>query len=150
MSIRYLNEGYLMGNLTKQPELYASNSAKGTEFTYINLAVQRKQYDKKIPPTTDFFPLIAFSWNAKELVEQAKKGTKLFVKYHSTMYPKKTDDGKTENIIQFVVDVFTILENRVVGKPIGTDDSYIASNSGSEIASPDDFDADDTALPFDL
>ena len=142
MGMMYYNKGQLIGNVVKKPELYAMDNAKKTEFCYVTLAVNRKMYGKDKEPVTDFIDVMAYSWNARNIVDKASKGVRLFVDYHIQTYSKKTNDGKYNKTVQIIMDDFSFLGR--------TSDALPDTNNGKSDSVDEAFADDDTEMPFDI
>ena len=69
-----LNELRLIGNLTRDPEL--ATSANGTEYCRVGIAVNTKVKESE---ETLFLDGTAFGWSAKNLAENAEKGSRVFL-----------------------------------------------------------------------
>ena len=104
-----LNKIFLMGNLTRDPEL--RYTAKGTAVANIGLAVSRpwKDDEGKKNEETTFFRLKAFGKRAETLSKFLEKGRALFVEGRIDNWSFEGDDGQTRRGSDVIVEGFQFL-----------------------------------------
>ncbi|MBM3706849.1 MAG: single-stranded DNA-binding protein [Actinobacteria bacterium] len=100
-----LNQIYLLGNLTRDPELKYTN--EGTAIAEIGIAVNKKWKDSagEDNVTVDYFNITAWNALAENCANFLKKGDRVFVGGHVNLRTWENRDGKKCNIINITADV---------------------------------------------
>jgi single-strand binding protein len=120
-----MNQVFLIGRLTKDPELKYSQSGKA--FCRFSLAVT-KEFNRN---ETDFFDCVAWNKTAEIMAEYLKKGKKIVIqgRLETGNYEK---DGKNIKIYSIIIDKFEFLDSS------GKNDNHLPNDS-DEIIENDDF-----------
>ncbi len=102
-----MNQVYFAGNLTKSPQIRATNSGKAVaQFT---VACNRKTGDKEL---TDYISVVAWEKLAEAVGNQLKKGTYVFVTGRYSTRSYEASDGTK----RYVTEVVAFM----IGKPLDT------------------------------
>ena len=132
-----MNKVMLIGNLTRDPELTATNS--GVSVCRFSLAVPRRFANQDNGPQADFFNIVVWRGLAENCHKFLKKGSKCCIigKIQNSSYEK---DGVTRYTTDIVADEVEFLggKNSDEGAPKPTD------SNGSADLQP----IDDDSLPF--
>jgi len=107
-----LNKVFLMGNLTRDPELrYTPN---GTAVADIGLAVNRKWRGKdgETREETLFVDITAWARSAEIICEYMRKGRALFVEGRLQLDTWEAQDGSKRSKMRVVVENFQFLDSR--------------------------------------
>jgi single-strand DNA-binding protein len=120
-----MNQVFLIGRLTKDPELKYSQSGKA--FCRFSLAVT-KEFNRN---ETDFFDCVAWNKTAEIMAEYLKKGKKIVIqgRLETGNYEK---DGKNIKTYSIIIDKFEFLDSS------GKNDNHLPNDS-DEIIENDDF-----------
>ncbi len=120
-----MNQVFLIGRLTKDPELKYSQSGKA--FCRFSLAVT-KEFNRN---ETDFFDCVAWNKTAEIMAEYLKKGKKIVIqgRLETGNYEK---NGKNIKIYSIIIDKFEFLDSS------GKNDNHLPNDS-DEIIENDDF-----------
>jgi len=136
-----LNKVFLMGNLTRDPELRYTPS--GTAVTSFGLAVNRRYRSKSGEDREDtcFVDVTAFARQAEILSEYMSKGRPIFIegRLHLDQWEDK-ESGQRRSKLTVTLENFQFIGGR--GGDSGT--SRPSRAEGKEAASP----ADDDDIPF--
>jgi single-strand DNA-binding protein len=99
-----LNQLYLLGNLTRDPEIKYTN--EGTAICEMGLAVGRRWTDKegKESEAVDFFNVTCWSGMAENCAASLKKGDRVMVNGHMNLRSWENKEGKKYNIINITAD----------------------------------------------
>jgi single-strand DNA-binding protein len=99
-----LNQLYLLGNLTRDPEIKYTN--EGTAICEMGLAVGRRWTDKegKESEAVDFFNVTCWSGMAENCTASLKKGDRVMVNGHMNLRSWENKEGKKYNIINITAD----------------------------------------------
>ncbi len=102
----YLNKVFLIGNLTRDPELKALPS--GSKVASIALATNRVWKDQAgaRQEATEYHNLVAFGRQAENLAQYAKKGSSLFVEGRIQTRSWDGQDGKKNYRTEIIIDTF--------------------------------------------
>ena len=126
-----LNKVFLIGNLTRDPELrYTPN---GTAVANFSIAVNRKY---KETDETSFFDIVYFGKPAEIIAEYMKKGRPILVEGRLQQRRWETDDGQKRSKVEVVGENFQFMGGR-------DQESDRPSAGGDD---PPDF--DDSDIPF--
>ena len=119
----YLNKVFLIGNLTRDPEIKALPS--GSKVASISLATNRVWKDQAgaRQEATEYHNIVAFGRQAENLAQYAKKGASLFVEGRIQTRSWDGQDGKKNYRTEIIIDSFQF------GPKAGGFDG--ASNGGS-------------------
>lgn len=95
-----LNRVFLMGNLTKDPELRYTPS--GTAVTNLRIAVNRryKTQTGELKEETAFITIVAWGKQAETCTQFLAKGRPIFVEGRLQMRSWETPDGQKRNILE--------------------------------------------------
>jgi len=100
-----LNQIYLLGNLTRDPELKYTN--EGTAIAEIGIAVNKKWKDStgEDNMTVDYFNITAWNTLAENCASSLKKGDRVLVGGHVNLRTWENREGRKCNIINITADV---------------------------------------------
>ena len=103
-----LNQIYLLGNLTRDPEIKYTN--EGVAICEMGLAVNKKWTNKegKEVESVDFFNATAWHNLAENCAASLKKGDRILVTGHLNLRSWENKDGKKYNIINITADIVTV------------------------------------------
>ncbi len=100
-----INQVYLLGNLTKDPEL--KYTYEGMAIAEMGIAISKKWKDNDGTENrmTDFFNITAWNHLAENCAGTLKKGDRVFVGGHLNLRTWENRDGKKFNIVNITADV---------------------------------------------
>ena len=100
-----LNQIYLLGNLTRDPEIIYTN--EGMAIAEMRLAVNKRWKDKngEDMEVVDYFNVTAWNNLAENCVNSLKKGDRVIVNGHLNLRNWENKDGKKYNIINMTADI---------------------------------------------
>jgi single-strand DNA-binding protein len=103
--MNYVNNIYLLGNLTRNPEIKYTN--EGIAITEMGLAVNKKWTDKngKESEMVDFFNVTTWNSLAENCAAALKKGDRILVSGHLNLRSWENKDGKKFNITNITADI---------------------------------------------
>jgi len=103
--MNYVNNIYLLGNLTRDPEIKYTN--EGIAITEMGLAVNKKWTDKngKESETVDFFNVTTWNNLAENCAAALKKGDRVILSGHLNLRSWENKEGKKYNITNITADV---------------------------------------------
>jgi len=103
--MNHLNHLYLLGNLTRDPEIKYTN--EGIGITEMGLAVNKRWTDKsgKDLEIVDYFNITAWNNLAENCAATLKKGDRVLVSGHINLRSWENKEGKKYNIINITADV---------------------------------------------
>ena len=128
----YLNKVFLIGNLTRDPELKALPT--GSKVVAIGLATNRtwKDLNGAKQEATEYHNVIAFGKTAEILAQYCKKGSSLYVEGRIQTRSWDDKDGKKNYKTEIVIDNFQF-GPKAGGAPMGqSSPSPMASVSDAE------------------
>ncbi|MES2224736.1 MAG: single-stranded DNA-binding protein [Patescibacteria group bacterium] len=102
----YLNKVFLIGNLTRDPELKALPS--GSKVASLSLATNRVWKDQAgaRQEATEYHNLVSFGRQAENLAQYARKGSSLFVEGRIQTRSWDSQDGKKNYRTEVIIDNF--------------------------------------------
>ena len=100
----YLNKVYLIGNLTRDPELKALPS--GTKVANLSVATNRKYKDKEgvLKDTTEFHNIVAFAHLGELAAQYLKKGQQALVEGRLQTRSWETPNGEKRYRTEIIAD----------------------------------------------
>jgi single-strand DNA-binding protein len=100
-----LNQIYLLGNLTRDPELRYTN--EGMAITEMGMAVSKRWKDTNGDENSvvDFFNITVWNHLAENCAGSLKKGDRIIVGGHLNLRSWENKDGKKYNIVNITADV---------------------------------------------
>lgn len=103
--MNYFNNIYLLGNLTRNPEIKYTN--EGIAITEMGLAVNKKWTDKngKESEMVDFFNVTTWGSLAENCAAALKKGDRVLLGGHLNLRSWENKEGKKYNIINITADI---------------------------------------------
>lgn len=104
-----MNKVFLIGNLTKDPELATTNN--GIKFCRFTLAVSRN-YSKDGKRETDFLPVVVWRAQAENCARYLKKGSKAAISGSIQMRSYDAQDGTRRNIAEIAADEVQFLSTK--------------------------------------
>lgn len=103
-----MNKVFLIGNLTKDPELKEIGS-KGTKVCKFGLAVNRKENGENV---ADFYNINVFNGLAENCAEYLKKGSKIAVAGDITLRRYLAKDGSNQISVDVKADMVEFLSTK--------------------------------------
>lgn len=112
-----MNSVWLVGNLTKDPELSQTNS--NISVCKFGLAVNRKYASSDGNRETDFFNIVAWRGTAENIAKYCKKGHKVSIK--GTLQTRSYDDKEKvkRTVTEVVVEEIEFLTQKTQGRDTG-------------------------------
>lgn len=147
------NRVFLMGNLTRDPELRYTPS--GTAVTNLRLAVNRryKTQSGEIKEETAFITVVAWGKQAETCTQFLSKGRPIFVEGRLQMRSWETQDGQKRNVLEVRASRVQFLgKPQVSGEPADLKEESLEAlfneDAGDAPASAKGKDSDSKAVPF--
>ncbi len=137
-----MNKVFLIGNLTRDPELSETNS--GVAVCRFGLAVSRRRSAADTEPQTDFFNVTAWRGLAENVARFTKKGNKVAVCGSIQIRNIEDNAGQKRTYVDIIADDVEFLTPK--GQAGGSDDVYAAPAPKKKPAL-EAFD-DDSDIPF--
>lgn len=131
-----MNKVFLIGNLTKNPEL--NNTGSGIPVCKFTLAVSRRFSNSDGVRETDFLPIIVWRAQAEHCSKYLKKGSKAAVSGSIQTRSYDAPDGSRRYITEIVADEVQFLSTKSEEESSSSEDSGVF----------DDLKAVDENLPF--
>jgi single-strand DNA-binding protein len=102
----YLNKVFLIGNLTRDPELKALPS--GSKVASLSLATNRVWKDQSgaRQEATEYHNVVAFGRQAENLAQYSRKGSSLFIEGRIQTRSWDGQDGKKNYRTEIIIDNF--------------------------------------------
>lgn len=97
-----MNKAFLIGNLTRDPELRSTGS--GISMCQFGLAVNRRRKSTDGQPDVDFFNIICFRQLADNVMRFMKKGSKVCVVGQIQIRSYDAQDGTKRTVVDIVAD----------------------------------------------
>ena len=138
-----INKVFLIGNLTKDPELSATSA--GINYCKFSIAVQRKYAGENGERETDFIPLVAWKGQAELCCKYLKKGSKVAVVGSFQTGSYSTKDGVKKYVSQVNVEEIEFLSTK---GHRGEDNDDFDKPIKQEKEGFDPSTVDDSSLPF--
>jgi single-strand DNA-binding protein len=138
-----LNKVFLVGNLTRDPEL--RHTAQGTSVANFSIAVNRsyKGSDGDFKKEVSYFNIVVWGKTGENCAKYLSKGRSVLVEGRLANRSYETQDGQKRTITEIVADNVQFLG----GRGESQDDAGDASGSGDYGSSYADG-SDDDAVPF--
>jgi len=116
-----LNKVFLIGNLTRDPELRTTQG--GTQIAKFGLAINRRRTgpDGNQVEETCFVDITAFGRQAEVLHQYTKKGRLLFVEGRLNFSTWTAQDGGKRSKLDVVLEQFQFLDSRQGGRESASD-----------------------------
>ena len=134
-----MNKVYLIGNLTRDPELAVTNS--GLSVCRFSLAVQRRYSNSEGERDVDFFNIVVWRAQGENCHKYLKKGSKCAVIGSLQNRSYDAQDGAKRNITEIVAEEVEFLTTKS-----SIDNSERVSENKSEVTELEPIDDDN--LPF--
>ncbi len=135
-----MNKVYLIGNLTRDPELSTTNS--GVSVCRLSIAVSRRFANADGGRETDFFNVTAWRATAENCAKYLKKGSKIAVVGSIQTRTYEKNDGTKGFSVDIVADEVEFLSS----KNEGSSETSAPASSGAPVSDLQPVDDDD--LPF--
>ncbi|HJD05676.1 MAG TPA: single-stranded DNA-binding protein [Candidatus Onthoplasma faecipullorum] len=135
-----MNKVYLIGNLTRDPEL--STTTSGVSVCRLSIAVSRRFANADGGRDTDFFNVSAWRATAENCAKYLKKGSKIAVVGSIQTRNYEKSDGTKGFAVDIVADEVEFLSTR----NDGSTESGVTTSSGAPVS--DLQPVDDDSLPF--
>ena len=140
-----LNKVFLLGNLTRDPEL--RHTAQGTSVANFSIAVNRtyKGNDGDFKKETSYFNIIVWGKTGENCAKFLSKGRPVLVEGRLQNRSYETQDGQKRTITEIVADNVQFL-----GSASGRDAMDEGTVGGDDVGFAADFSPadDDDAVPF--
>jgi single-strand DNA-binding protein len=140
-----LNKVFLLGNLTRDPEL--RHTAQGTSVANFSIAVNRtyKGNDGDFKKETSYFNIIVWGKTGENCAKFLSKGRPVLVEGRLQNRSYETQDGQKRTITEIVADNVQFL-----GSASGRDAMDEGAAGGDDVGFAADFSPadDDDAVPF--
>ncbi len=104
-----MNKVFLIGNLTKDPELSTTNN--GVKFCKFTLAVSRN-YSKDGKRETDFLPVVVWRAQADNCARYLKKGSKAAISGSIQTRNYDANDGSRRYVTEIAADEVQFLSTK--------------------------------------
>ena len=120
-----LNKVYLMGNLTRDPEVRTTPT--GLKIAKLGLAVNRKfrtRDSNELKEETTFVDIDAFGSQAETLERYCQKGSPLFVEGRLRLDQWQNNQGENRSRLMVVLESFQFLGGRESGTGSGTSEDH--------------------------
>lgn len=136
------NKVYLMGNLTRDPEVRTTPS--GLKIAKLGMAVNRRYRtrDNETKEETTFVDIDAFGAQAETLERYCEKGSPLFVEGRLRLDQWQTSSGDNRSKLTVVLENFQFMGGGRSGSTEGgsgqSDDSGSSSSQGGSLEGDDD------------
>lgn len=137
-----MNKVFLIGNLTRDPELSTTNS--GISLCRISIAVSRRFANADGSRETDFFNVVAWRAIAENCAKYLKKGSKIAVMGSIQNRSYEGNDGNKHYTTDITAEEIEFLSTK--GESSSNSDSA-PSNSGADTGLQP-IEDDDNTLPF--
>ena len=145
----YVNKVFLMGNLTRDPELRYLQA--GTAVVRIGMAVNRKYRNKnqEMVEETTFVDIEGWGVQAETVNRYVRKGSPLFIEGRLRLDSWETKDGQKRNKLMVVMDNFQFIGAPGAGRdapragrsaPPPAEAGQVAERGGQKQAEEYDFD----------
>ena len=135
-----MNKVYLIGNLTRDPEL--SNTTSGVAVCRLSIAVGRRFANADGSRDTDFFNVTAWRATAENCARYLKKGSKIAVVGSIQTRNYERSDGTKGFAIDIVADEVEFLST----KNDGSSESGVTANSSAPVSDLQPVDDDSEPL----
>ena len=134
-----LNKVFLLGNLTRDPEL--RYTAQGTAVANFSIAVNRsyKASDGEFKKEVNFFKIVVWGKTGENCSNYLSKGRPVLVEGRLQNRNYETQDGQKRTTTEIVADNVQFLGTRGENAPAGAADGYNESYADE---------AEDEAVPF--
>lgn len=121
-----MNKVFLIGRLTKNPEMRTSESGK--TITTFNLAVNKNYKNANDEYETDFLNCVSFDRKAKYVAQYITKGNQIavFGRLQSRTY--QAQDGSNRYITEVIVDEIKNLEHKTTNIQETTSNEHMTSS----------------------
>ena len=138
-----MNKVYLIGNLTRDPEM--SETPSGVPFCRLGLAVNRPYAGSDGERATDFFNITVWRTHAENCGRYLKKGSKVAVVGSLQNRSYEDKDGNKSTVTDIVASEVEFLSVRSQGEGSSDDTSHAAPRA---VERPTLQQVDDDELPF--
>lgn len=129
-----MNKAFLIGRLTRDPELrYSSSNAAIVNFS---IAIDRQYTNQQGQRETDFINIVAFQKQAENIKKYVSKGSLVAVDGRIQTRNYEDKDGKRVYVTEVVADRVQFLDSR--------NSSNAVAPAGEDNVSPADFQTDST------
>ena len=136
-----MNKVFLIGNLTRDPELSTTNS--GISVCRISIAVSRRFANADGSRETDFFNVVAWRAIAENCAKYLKKGSKIAVMGSIQNRSYEGNDGTKRYTTDITAEEIEFLSTK--GDETASSDSAMHTEPDTGLQPIDD---DDNTLPF--
>ena len=127
-----MNKVYLIGNLTRDPEI--STTTSGISVCRMSIAVSRRFSNAEGGRDTDFFNITAWRGTADNCAKFLKKGNKIAVSGSIQTRNYEKADGTKGFAIDIVADEVEFLSSRNDGTNEGNNEGGIGIGSSSPVS----------------
>ena len=125
-----MNKAFLIGRLTRDPELrYSSNNAPIVNFT---IAIDRQYTNSEGQRDTDFINIVAFQKQAENISKYVSKGSLVAVDGRIQTRNYEDKDGKRVYVTEVVADRVQFLDTRNSNNNSGKSDDVTPADFQNE------------------
>ncbi len=139
-----MNKVFLIGNLTRDPEL--SQTPTGVSVCRMSIAVSRRFSNAEGGRETDFFNVTAWRGNAENCAKFLKKGNKVAVAGSIQVRNFERQDGSKGTSVDIVADEVEFLSSRNDGSESSSTEGGMGVGSTGPVSDLQPISDDD--LPF--
>lgn len=139
-----MNKVYLIGNLTRDPEI--STTTSGISVCRMSIAVGRRFANAEGGRDTDFFNITAWRGTADNCAKFLKKGNKIAVSGSIQTRSYEKADGTKGFSIDIVADEVEFLSSKNDGSAEGSSEGGMSVGGSSQVSDLQPIDDDN--LPF--
>ena len=130
-----MNKAFLIGRLTRDPELrYSSSNAAIVNFS---IAIDRQYTNNQGQRETDFINIVAFQKQAENIKKYVSKGSLVAVDGRIQTRNYEDKDGKRVYVTEVVADRVQFLDSR-------NSSNTVSNDVGEDNVSPSDFQTETT------
>lgn len=105
-----MNKVFLIGNLTRDPELSETNS--GVSVCYFSIAVNRRRASADAEQQTDFFNVTAWRALAENIARYCKKGNKIAISGQIQIRQYEDREGAKKTSVYVVAEEVEFLSQK--------------------------------------
>ena len=128
-----MNKCFLIGNLTRDPELRTTGS--GISVCSFTIAVTRRYTGQSGEREADFIPVVAWRATAENCAKYLRKGSQVAVTGAIQVRNYETQDGQRRTATEVIADEVQFL-NRIAGREDGQTGGYERSSAAPAPAAP--------------
>jgi single-strand DNA-binding protein len=129
-----MNKAFLIGRLTRDPELrYSSNNNAIVNFS---IAIDRQYTNQQGQRETDFINIVAYQKQAENIKKYVSKGSLVAVDGRIQTRNYEDKDGKRVYVTEVVADRVQFLDSKNSNSQVASDDSNLSPADFASDAEP--------------